>query len=305
MFHFAEIPLCLAGIYLGLQWLPGWVVRPYEGLLLAISPIVTILEGLASMVIITSAGQGLSDFLHDRSAAWQAFFGAVCVGLYSVSSMVIFSLYYSGQVSTLATASLVAVVLTLVGVLSAGTVMLEHGVITDAALLFLYVTYNIWTLTSGKAAPLPMQTRNLLGYLNGLSWTAAPSQDSLLGIVGSLLAMFSVELLTGLFIQMSVFLMAGRLIDTSGDPDEVKAARASTLRRWLFGAVWPCFGKAILILVYTYAWLAHGLSTPVAWYIDPGMWRWINIFFCLTVYMKHLLAPVDRDEYASVWPHED
>lgn len=263
------------------------------------------MEGLASMIIITSSGQGLSNFLEQSADYLQIVFGLVCLALYSVSSLVVFSLYYSGQIHTLVTASLVAVVLTLTVVLTGATIMLEHGVITDSALVFLYITYNIWTLTNDEKQPVAMaaESKNLFNFLTSVTWSA-PSQDSLVSLVGSLFKMFSIELLTGLFIQMSILLMATRLIDTSEEPEEVKAVKSFSAREWIFNVLWPCFGKALLILIYTYSWLAHGMSAQIPWYIQPALWRWINIFFCLTLYMKHLLVPTD-DEYAPIWPHSD
>ncbi len=304
VFHFAEIPLALGAIYYGLQHIPVCIVQPYETVLLSISPLITIFEGLATMIIIVSSGQGLSSFLESRPAIYHAFFGAICLGLYTVSTMAIFSLYYSGQIHTLVTASLVAVILTLLAVLSIGTVMLEHGVVTDSALLFLYITYNIWNLTR-KIEPVEYNSSGLklMHYISSVSWSS-PTHDSLVSVIESIFKMFSVELLTGLFIQMSVLLMAWKLIDNSEDPDEVKAVKSFNFREWLFNVLWPCFGKSILILIYTYAWLAHGVASPVPWYIEPSLWRWINIFFCLTIYLKHLLSPPD-DEFAPIWSHSD
>lgn len=255
------------------------------------------------MIIITTSGQGLTAFLEGRSDFLQIFFGLLCLAIYLVSSMVIFSLYYSEEIKTLVTASLVSCALTLVGVLTMGTVMLEHGVITDAALVFLYITYNIWTLVKDEAVqqPVTYQTNNLFNYLtNKFSWSA-PSHESLVSVIGALFKMFSIELLASLFIQISVLLMASKIIDRSDDPDEIKTVRTFSFREWLFNVIWPCFGKPILILIYTYAWLTQGLSAQVPWYIQPKLWRWINIFFCLTIYMKHLLTPAD-DELASIWP---
>jgi len=226
----------------------------------------------------------------------------LCLAVYATSSMVMFNLYYSGEIHTLVAASLVACALTLVGVLTMGTVMLEHGVITDAALVFLYVTYNIWTLLKGeKAVPMTLESRNLVHYLsNKLSWQSPTSQESLINVISALFRMFSVELLASLFIQMSVLLMASKIMDDSDEPEEVKSIRTFSLRNWLFNVVWPCFGRPILILVYTYSWLMQGMAHQVPWYIQPALWRWINIFFCLTIYLKHLLTPAD-DELASIW----
>jgi hypothetical protein len=295
--------LALGAVYLGLQYLPEWLIAPYEGLLLSISPIVIILEGLASMVIIVTSGQGLSQFLEDRSGAFQFFFGIVCVILYAASSMVVFSLYYSGQIHLLSTASLVAVALTLVTVLSVATVMLEHGIITDAALTFLYITYNIWALTRDQhTVHLGEERRNLIAFFS--SSAASLTESSLLSLLRSMFGMFSAELLTTFFIQLSVFLMASKIVDNSEDPDEVKAVNGSPLREFFLNVLWPCFGKAALVLIYTYAWLIHGGTTKLAWYIEPSFWRWINVFFCLTIYLKHLLTPPD-DEYAPVWSHGD
>jgi hypothetical protein len=227
--------MSLMAIYTGLQWLPAWLLQPYETLLLSSSPVIIMLEGLATMVIIITSGQGLADFLFDRSDVLKALLVLACIGIYGISSLTIFSIYQAGLIKALLDASLVAVSLTLIAVLSVATLMIEHGVLTDAALLFLYVTYNIWTITRSSitATTVTHEPRSLLGYLANMTWSTAPTQDSLLSMVRTLFQMFSLEMVTGLFIQMSVFLIVTRIIEQTSDNEDIKQERSFSLKVWL------------------------------------------------------------------------
>lgn len=66
-----------------------------------------------------------------------------------------------------------------------------------------------------------------------------------------------------------------------------------TLQEWVFRVLWPFFGKCVLVVVYTHAWLMYGRQAAVSWWVDPAIWRWINIFTCLAIYTWHLLVKPD------------
>lgn len=223
--------MSLMAIYTGLQWLPPWLLQPYERLLLSSSPLLVMLEGLATMIIIISSGQGLADYLFDKSDLLKVFLVLACIVIYGISTLTIFSIYQAGLIKFLSDASLVAVSLTLIGVLSVATLMIEHGVLTDSALLFLYVTYNIWIITrTTPPVSMPQETKSLLGYITNMTWSTAPTQDSLLSMVRTLFQMFSLEMVTGLFIQMSVFLMVSRIIEQTSETEDIKQERSFSLK---------------------------------------------------------------------------
>lgn len=74
------------------------------------------------------------------------------------------------MISTVTSASLVAIILTLITVLTIGTVLVKHGTITDSSLLFLYITYNLWTMTRKSSfIPRSFLSRAPISIINSLS----------------------------------------------------------------------------------------------------------------------------------------
>lgn len=204
--------MVLAAVYCGLRHLPSWLLLPYERVLLAASPLMIMLEALAAVVIILSFGETWSDRLAEHGAVLKTLVFAVCVGVYGISMTVIANMYYSHMIKTVVSASLVAVILTLVVVQTVATVMVEHGTITDSALLFLYVTYSLWTITqSQRTFQLPADSRPLYANISQALWSIAPA-DSLYAFVSAVINMFSIEIIAALFLQMSLFIMATRVI---------------------------------------------------------------------------------------------
>lgn len=94
---------------------------------------------------------------------------------YGCSGLVIYSLYYGSQINTVASASLVAAVITLLLVLTVASVVVEYGTLTDPAMITLYITYNIWTISrSSHQLTFRPDAKNIYRYL---------SLSSLIGIV--------------------------------------------------------------------------------------------------------------------------
>jgi len=261
------------------------------------------MEGIASMIIILASGQSWVDILAEQSDLVKFLALFACIVAYITSGLVIFNLYYSKLISTVASASLVAIILTLIGVLTAVTVRIEYGIITDTALLFLYITYNIWTIAQASHAnPFINDPKTLYSFISKTMWTVMPA-ESLATVVSGILDMLSVEIIFSLFLQMSVFILASRVLCSDDERDQL--AFASTTRgwsEWFYNVLWPCFGKCAIVLVYTYAWLIYGRQANLAFYFDPIVWRWINIFMCLSMYTRHLTTP---PEESNTFLHED
>jgi hypothetical protein len=178
-----------------------------------------------------------------------------------------------------------------------GTIMATHGTITDSALLMLYLTYNLWMVASRTNPNITISSgASLLSVISQTTWGLAP-KEPLLGVVGGLLNMFSVELVTTVLLQMAIFLIAARLYGRSIGIDEGEGnGDQPDPSAWLIHIVWPCFGKAILVAVYTHAWLMYTRQATLPAYFDPTVWRWVNIFVCILLYMYHLLNPVYDDQ---------
>jgi hypothetical protein len=118
--------------------------------------------------------------------------------------------------------------------------------------------------------------------------------------------MFSVEIVVHLMIQMCVFVIAvrmiGRAIREHGDEGKEMRGKEGedswlSYQDWIFNVLWPSFGKLILVLVYTYAWILHTQPELVqqdwSWY-NPTTWRYVNVVMVLVIYLKHLLTSPDE-----------
>lgn len=71
---------------------------------------------------------------------------AASSALVAISIAVILDIYSKGLLGV-GSASFVASVVTLVSVMTVGTMTVDHASVGDVSLLFLYVTYNIWCMT--------------------------------------------------------------------------------------------------------------------------------------------------------------
>jgi len=319
MFPFAEVPVMLIAIWLGLQWIPVSWVPFYETLLLVMGPMLVLAEGFAALTVILSAGQLWSVWLLEQNGFLQGIMALICIAAYFLSTAVVIALYYGGAVISVGVASLVAVLLTLVVVLTVGTLLVPHGTITDSALLYLYLIYNVWIVIIGNTKnhlhdfilrPLaPMEdsfertkivdtASRIITAFQQHVMLARPSlfrTDSLFSLVSSVLGMISVELVAILLVQMAVFVVATKMYQRSllEDQDTPSSEGSSYINIF-----WPCFGKAAVVSAYTYAWLLHAptAQTTISWYFDPSFWRWINCFLCVAIYTRHLLVNNDDSD---------
>lgn len=321
-FAFAEIPSLFVVIYVGLKCLPEWLAVPYQYLILASGPLFIILEGVCSMIIILECGERCSDALSETSALIKAFVAMTCFGVFGVSFYGISEIYSSGLLS-IPSASFVASVCTTLLALTMLTIYIEHGTITDASMLCLYVTYNIWCIArSWKDHFLSaVQIDSVFDYLTNpsLVFTSAfypmTNGGTILSVISSLASMFSVEIVVHLMIQMCVFVLAIKLIgkalrqsvdDGDGDQGNQTAKKTTSnnnadghwlaYQDWIFNVLWPSFGKLTLVLVYTYAWIVH--TRPDLVHLDwpwckPTTWRYVNVVMVLMIYLKHLLTCPD------------
>lgn len=288
--------ILLAG-YLGLQYLPASWTRPYEMILRFVCPLLTLLEGLAAMTLILSSGQLWSESLQGQGRLVQILVLFGCSFIYFSSFGIIGYFYYAGLIKTVVAATLLAVVATLLIILSVGTVIAEHGIITDSSLLTLYLTYNLWLITRASGhLPVTVDRPSLLFKLTlqQLSLKTIPTL-SLSSLLMAILSIFSVEIVAGLLIQMSIFLVTAMLYRRSLELYDED--RESSPSYWIVGILWPCFGKCLMVTAYTFSWLNSTDQTSPMIYLDPILWRWINILLCILVYVYHLLYDPDGEQY--------
>lgn len=279
------------------------------------------------MTVILSAGQVWGEILSEQGMAVQVAVVILCAIGYGLALSVIAGLYLSGRVASVLAASLVATLLTLLVILTILTVVKEHGTITDATLLAIYCTYDLWLISrSTNRGTISLQTSHgLLGGLwdkiwpggmgggggsaglgsTGGSIASSPlfvSWRTVQGLLRSTLEMFSVEMMATLLIQMCLFLLLARLYQKAynASPSEQGTDQSAEfdLAAWCLGALWPAMGRSIMVAIYTYSWL-HSISSPsgLPVYLDPVTWRWGNILLCLLIYTWHLTLGAPSDEY--------
>ena len=298
-FAFTEIPAIFASIYFGLKVLPDWIAAPYQWTLLTASPLFVLLEGVCSMIIILECGERCSDVLADASNFLKGLVAAVCFGIFGTSFFMIFDIYKAGLLGVMS-ASFVASVGTIIIALTVLTVYVEHGTITDAAMLSLYVTYNVWCITRSWKQHFvsAVQLESVFDYFANPSrmFNSLTPQTSVLSAITSLASMFSVEIVVHLMMQMCVFVMAVKMIGRAlkkTNPDN----QLFVYQDWIFNVLWPSFGKLTVILVYTYAYIVHLnpelVTNDWSWY-NPTTWRYVNVVMVLLIYLKHLMTPGDE-----------
>lgn len=249
-----------------------------------------------------------------------------CLGLYAFSGSVIVQFYLMGLIKTVVSASLVAVLITLLLILSGLTLLVDHASITDCSLLALYLTYNLWIIARTRASDISIRSlgsaaaaRGRLGGGSGVvdfflayttSWTdhlrgsSSSSSSSLSGILSAALSMFSVEIVASLLIQMSIFLLLARLYRQARSSSEAEAGESASSSaqgggaiQWILAVLWPCYGKCLLVAMYTYSWLTFTSQAVLPIGLDPVMWRWVGMFGCILLYVRHLLNPPGEEDY--------
>jgi hypothetical protein len=109
--------------------------------------------------------------------------------------------------------ALLASVLTLLAVDTIGTVTAEHGIITDSALLFAYISLNIWLISfEWKRSVTPIgAARHFIPLLSTFS------AFNLYSSISASMKLFSEEIIFILLYRMLIFGAHATLIDESGD----------------------------------------------------------------------------------------
>lgn len=129
--------------------------------------------------------------------------------------------------------------------------------------------------------------------------------------INSLVSMFSMEIVVHLVFQMCVFVVAVRLI-TKAFQSYQSPEVVDNWQDWIFNYLWPTFGKLVLVLVYTFAWLHRIIAAEDdgdtkgwlswvlgGWWSNPITWRYVNIAVCLFIYAKHLITPPEQTLFAK------
>lgn len=147
-----EVPLFFLIVWVSLHWMPRLLIAPYELFLLILGPVLTVLEAIAAMELILQIGPLYGEQISQFSTAAKVFILLGCGAAFGACGSLIGWLlthHHSQGTLTPTGSALVTATCTLVGVFTFATVVVsEHGLVTDAALLAVYVCYDlVWIMS--------------------------------------------------------------------------------------------------------------------------------------------------------------
>ncbi len=303
-FHFMEIPTLLTLIIVGVAYIPSTLVRQYVAFLAGFSPFLTFLEVSAAMTVIMACGRSWSSKITESSVAIKIAILLTCLVSFTCSFGTIFAIFAWMRVSTL-----VACLLSGIVALSFSQIIacccVDHATITDLALMLPYIAYNLTLIAFREAGNLALEARidapfvpkqrlSFLSLQKFFTWNVTPS-----GIVKEALsAVFSPVLVFHLIFQLCILVVAAGVEQDQEEGQSDLTIFGKSLR-FAIQTLWPLFGKAFLVLIYTAAWLDQSHSEMLTglfadgklpWYLDAVcFWRWFVVFGAIAWYGRHLI----------------
>ncbi|ORY83100.1 ICE2-domain-containing protein [Protomyces lactucae-debilis] len=298
-------------------------IRPWRFILTRATPLFTLLEGFASLLIVQAIGQVTRFVTNYRSDSWMflvligsgATLSTSLYFLYRITTFPVISFLNSTMLGTTITASLfIATYATLSG----------KGTIAESCALFAYTVYSAYsgmtdfgqTDISPQLATrpeyLPFPPLVMENYATLVKSAAKYVPVTLYQTYTFLLAAFyaiTPSVLVQFVYRVTSLYAVSRIIpavrdqgrgvsDTPDLDDEEPTANLMSI----LTLYWPCS----LIAVYTHLLLQHfadvrGAATPFWGGLESaGLWRWINTVFFLGWYAIELQA-TQQDILTSHW----
>ena len=304
-FHFMEIPLLLSLIVFGSVLIPVGFVQSYTKFLAGFAPVMPVLEVISLMTVVMATGRSWTPKIVESHNFIKILVILGCFASFFISSTVFYFIYAHFCLSTLI-ASLLSSIFTLILVQIVSCCQLDHSTITDPALIFPYISYNLIliTLKSGMKALLdhqrdpqiyPKNPQSFLKIAEFLFSTQTP--PSLTRQI--LQTIFSPVLIFHLLLQLALLTVAEEESETvKEEEEEGLSSFLHKARNYFVTNLWPLFGKSFLVIVYTVSWLEQchpealnlNNSIEIPFYLDStGFWRWVAISAAITWYSKHLI----------------
>lgn len=304
-FHFMEIPLLLSLIVFGSVLVPAGFIQRYTIFLAGFAPAMPVLEVISLMTVVMAAGRSWTPLIIESHYFIKLLVILGCFASFFASSTVFYLIYSNFRLSTLI-ASLLSSIFTLITVQIVSCCQLDHSTITDPALIFPYISYNLIliTLKSGTKALLYHQRdpqiypKNPQSFLKIAEFLfSAKTPPSLTRQI--LQTIFSPVLIFHFLLQLALLTVADEEIKIE-TAEEDGTSFSYKARNYFVTNLWPLFGKSFLVVVYTISWLeqchpealnlSECASTEVPFYLDSnGFWRWFSIGVAIAWYSKHLL----------------
>ena len=296
-----EIPGLLSLIVFGSVVLPVSIVRKYTAILAGFAPVMPLLEVVSLMAVVMAAGRSWTPKIIESHDFIKVSVVLACFLSFIASSSVFYFVYSHFRLSTLIS-SLLSSLLTLMIVQVIACCQIDHATITDPALIFPYISYNLIliVLKSGMRALLdhqrdpqiyPNNPQKFLKIVEFLFASATPGKfPSLTRQI--LQTFFSPVLIFHLLLQLALIAAASSESDQNKDEEYSEQICLYSARKFFVSNLWPLFGKSFLVLIYTVSWLEQChpetlISTPL---LDSSvLWRWVAVGCSVAWYGKHLL----------------
>lgn len=254
-----EFPvLTILSFFLALKC-PHWLVKSFEYLLVVCEPLLMLLEGFSTVLVIVVSGQYFLENIQDESTSMKTGIFALCCGLLASSLIVMIHTMIS---SSVVEACMISSFITLLFVLGIFTVRSERGSFTSICLMFVYVSLNASLLNSSfptESSRIAQLSMLLPFWSNGFVPSLIPFQ-----------------LLSIAIYRLGIFLLACYYLADDETIGEDSIDNNLFLKY---------FGKSILILIFSSSWLSEGLS----------LYRWINCFVSISLYSFHLWRASNED----------
>ena len=315
-FHFIEIPILLGLILFGATLIPSALISHHVTVLKGFAPALAILELFCFMTVVLGAGRAWTPRVLESHDFFKALVVMGCFMSFLASSSVFYFIYSNFRLSTLIS-SLLSSILTLISVQIITCCQLDHATITDPALIFPYISYNLAliVLRGGLDSFLlnnpqiyPKDPQKFLKWTKFLIFSTSSNSSLAKQIFQTI---FGPILVFHLLLQLTLLTLAQNENDDDDDENFIK-----TICRYLVTNLWPLFGKSFLVIIYTISWLEQchpevilfplsaSEGTSYRWYLDTaGFWRWMIVIGSLFWYGKHLIFDGNcrSDKDKSFW----
>lgn len=311
-FHFVEIPILLSLILFGITLIPASIISYYIVFLKWFTPLIPVLELVCFMTVVMSAGRAWTPRVTEAHDFIKILVLCACLMSFLGSSFVFYLIYINFRLSTLIS-SLLSSILTLILVQIVTCCQLDHATITDPALIFPYISYNLVLIVlreslkallprTNEVEPkiYPKDPQQFLKFakLFAISTSTSNSNSSL--VEQFIQTVFSPILFFHFLLQLTLLTLAENgnydgSDEMESDPD-LFFLQKNQFCKYFIKNLWPLFGKSFLVIVYSISWLERchpdtlSSSTNYLWYLDAsGFWRWIIVIGSLAWYGKHLI----------------
>jgi hypothetical protein len=99
--HLAELPILIVLIYFTMAYVPMWVSKPYEWVLISSAPLLMLLEGASCVLIIQCLGQAVTKWIEKRPIIVSTVTLGSCFAMYMTSFVMLYAVYMNPDLSRL------------------------------------------------------------------------------------------------------------------------------------------------------------------------------------------------------------